>query len=110
MNADVIRADTVAHMLGHAGDQDVGDILQSALGGDVAAALAAFTRADNRGADAETIISDLLDLTHFASLDAAGSAMADLPESTASLTASLAKLGIAKLGRAWQILLKGIKR
>ena len=107
MNADVIRADTVAHMLGHAGDQDVGDILQSALGGDVAAALAAFTRADNRGADAETIISDLLDLTHFASLDAAGSAMADLPESTASLTASLAKLGIAKLGRAWQILLKG---
>lgn len=107
MNADAISAETVAQMLGHAGDQDVGDILQSALGGDVAAALAAFTRADNRGADAETIISDLLDLTHFASLDAAGSAMADLPESTALLTASLAKLGIAKLGRAWQILLKG---
>ena len=107
MNADIISADGVSDMLGHAGDQDIGQILSSCLQGDVTAALSAFEKADERGADTETILSDLLDLTHYASLAAAGAAASDLPESTKSITASLAELGIAKLGRAWQILLKG---
>ena len=107
MNADSITASGVSDMLGHAGDQDVGAILTNCLNGDITAALAAFTRADERGADAEKIISDLLDLTHYASLAAAGAPLADLPESTISLTAELAELGIARLGRAWQIILKG---
>ena len=107
MNADSITASGVSDMLGHAGDQDVGAILTNCLSGDITAALAAFTNADERGADAEKIISDLLDLTHYASLAAAGAPLADLPESTISLTAELAELGIARLGRAWQIILKG---
>ena len=107
MNADVITADGVSDMLGHAGDKDIGQILSSCLAGDVQTALTAFEAADERGADTETILSDLLDITHYASLAAAGAPVSDLPESTKGLTAELAQLGIAKLGRAWQILLKG---
>ena len=107
MNADTITADGVSDMLGHAGDKDIGQILSSCLAGDVQTALTAFEAADERGADTETILSDLLDITHYASLAAAGAPVSDLPESTKGLTAELAQLGIAKLGRAWQILLKG---
>ena len=107
MNADRITADGVSDMLGHAGDKDIGQILSSCLAGDVQSALTAFEAADERGADTETILSDLLDITHYASLAAAGAPVSDLPESTKGLTAELAQLGIAKLGRAWQILLKG---
>ena len=107
MNADRITADGVSDMLGHAGDKDIGQILSSCLAGDVQTALTAFEAADERGADTETILSDLLDITHYASLAAAGAPVSDLPESTKGLTAELAQLGIAKLGRAWQILLKG---
>ena len=107
MNADRITADGVSDMLGHAGDKDIGQILSSCLAGDIQSALTAFEAADERGADTETILSDLLDITHYASLAAAGAPVSDLPESTKGLTAELAQLGIAKLGRAWQILLKG---
>ena len=107
MNADKITANGVSDMLGHAGDKDIGQILSSCLAGDVQTALSAFEAADERGADTETILSDLLDITHYASLAAAGAPASDLPESTKGLTAELAELGIAKLGRAWQILLKG---
>ena len=107
MNADKITSEGVSDMLGHAGDQDIGKILSSCLSGDIQSALAAFEKADDRGADTETILSDLLDITHYASLAAAGAPVSDLPESTKGLTAELSKLGIAKLGRAWQILLKG---
>ena len=107
MNADKITADGVSDMLGHAGDQDIGQILRACLQGDIKTALSAFDKADERGADTETILSDLLDVTHYASLAAAGAPVSDLPESTKGLTSELATLGIAKLGRAWQILLKG---
>ena len=107
MNADKITSAGVSDMLGHAGDQDIGQILSACLSGDIQTALAAFEKADDRGADTETILSDLLDITHYASLAAAGAPVSDLPESTKGLTADLSKLGIAKLGRAWQILLKG---
>ena len=107
MNADKITSEGVSDMLGHAGDQDIGQILSACLSGDIQSALAAFEKADDRGADTETILSDLLDITHYASLAAAGAPVSDLPESTKGLTADLSKLGIAKLGRAWQILLKG---
>ena len=107
MNADKITSAGVSDMLGHAGDQDIGQILSACLSGDIQTALAAFEKADDRGADTETILSDLLDITHHASLAAAGAPVSDLPESTKGLTADLSKLGIAKLGRAWQILLKG---
>ena len=107
MTADTILADNVASMLGHAGDSDIGQILTSCLAGDITAALQAYAKADERGSEPEKVISDMLDLVHYASLFAAGSSPADLPEATKSVTAALAEQGIARLGRAWQLLLKG---
>ena len=107
MTADVIASDNVATMLGHAGDSDVGQILSACLSGDVQSALAAYQNADERGSEPEKIVSDMLDLTHYASLHAAGAGLSDLPEAVKSMTATLAEQGIAKLGRTWQILLKG---
>ena len=107
MTADVITATNVAAMLGHAGDSDVGQILIACMSGEIQAALAAYQNADERGSEPEKIISDMLDLTHYASLHAAGAGIGDLPEAVKAITASLAEQGIAKLGRAWQILLKG---
>ena len=107
MTADTITQENVTAMLGHAGDQEIGTILQSCLAGDISAALAGFQTADERGSEADKIISDMLDLTHYASLHAAGAGLKDLPEATISLSASLAENGIGRLGRAWQILLKG---
>ena len=107
MTADTITQDSVSAMLGHAGDRDIGTILSNCLAGDVSAALAGFDNADTRGSEADKIISDMLDLIHYASLCAAGAGLKDLPEATLSLSTSLADHGIARLGRAWQILLKG---
>ena len=107
MTADTITSDGVSAMLGHAGDEDIGQILTACLAGDAKAALGYFAKADERGSEAEKILSDMLDLVHYASLNGAGAALADLPESTMAVTATLAEQGIGRLGRAWQILLKG---
>ena len=107
MTADTITAEGVSVMLGHAGDDDVGQILTACLAGDAAGALGAFAKADERGSEAEKILSDMMDLVHFASLHASGAALSDLPEATKTVTEQLAQQGIARLGRAWQILLKG---
>ena len=107
MTADIITATNVSAMLGHAGDSDIGRILTSCMAGDITSALSAFTNADERGSEPEKIISDMLDLVHYASLHAAGAGLADLPEATMAVTAELANNGIGKLGRAWQLLLKG---
>lgn len=107
MTADTITSTGVSAMLGHAGDADIGEILTACLAGDAASALTAFAKADERGSEAEKILSDMLDLTHYASLQAAGAGLSDLPEATIGVTSALAEQGIARLGRAWQILLKG---
>ena len=107
MTADTITAEGVSAMLGHAGDEDIGQILTACLAGDAKAALDYFAKADERGSEAEKILSDMLDLVHYASLNSAGAALADLPEGTMAVTANLAEQGIGRLGRAWQILLKG---
>ena len=107
MTADTITSDGVSAMLGHAGDEDIGQILTACLAGDAKAALGYFAKADERGSEAEKILSDMLDLVHYASLNGAGADLADLPESTMAVTATLAEQGIGRLGRAWQILLKG---
>ena len=107
MTADRLTAQGVSAMLGHAGDDDIGHILTACLAGDASTALGAFARADERGSEADKILSDMLDLVHYASLQAAGAGLSDLPEATIAVTHSLANDGIGRLGRAWQILLKG---
>jgi DNA polymerase-3 subunit gamma/tau len=53
------------------------------------------------------LVTDLLDLIHLASMQAAGGSDDALIESEREMIAGLAESGIARLGRAWQLLLKG---
>ena len=97
----------VNDMLGRGGMAETGQILQACLDGQIETSLAQFSTMVGAGAEAEQIIADLLELTHQASLSAAGAPPEDLPEATKAVVDALADMGIARLGRAWQILLNG---
>ena len=97
----------VNDMLGRGGMAETGQILQACLDGQIETCLAQFSTMVGAGAEAEQIIADLLELTHQASLSAAGAPPEDLPEATKAVVDALADMGIARLGRAWQILLNG---
>lgn len=107
MTADSLTADGIAEMLGRPGRRDSIAILTSAMAGDSAAGLAALASAMANGAEPEMIIADLLDLVHRASLKAAGGTLEQLLDAEKAPVAALAEQGIARLGRAWQMLLKG---
>ena len=107
MTADKLTNDMVADMLGRPGRRESQTVLTAALGGDAVAALAAFAAAYGRGAEPEMLVTDLLDLIHLASMQAAGGNDDALIESEREMIAALASCGIARLGRAWQLLLKG---
>ena len=107
MTADRLTIDSVAEMLGRPGRGDSIAILDAAMRGDAASALAALAGSLASGAEPDMILSDLLDLVHRASLKAAGGAMDTLLESEVDAIETLSGLGIARLGRAWQMLLKG---
>jgi DNA polymerase-3 subunit gamma/tau len=107
MSADRMTIDSITDMLGRPGRNDSIAILDSAMRGDTAAALAALKTTMAGGAEPEMIISDLLDLVHRASQKAAGGPLDTLLETERDAIDSLAAMGIARLGRAWQMLLKG---
>ena len=107
MTADALSAAGIADMLGRPGRQDSITILSTAMTGDAAGALAALASAMVNGAEPEMVIADVLDLVHRASLKAAGGSLDALLEVEKAPVTELAELGIARLGRAWQMLLKG---
>ena len=107
MTADKLTNDMVADMLGRPGRRESQTVLMAALAGDAPSALAAFNIAYSRGAEPEMLVTDLLDLIHLASMQAAGGSDDALIESEREMIAGLAESGIARLGRAWQLLLKG---
>ena len=108
LTADQIKDDQVADMLGQAGRGQALDILSHALQGETSDALEKMSHAVGRGAEPIMILNDLLDLLHLASRLAAGGHAGDAPESEQDKLAQLAKdVGMARLGRAWQIILKG---
>lgn len=107
MTADTLSAESVADMLGRPGRAEALDLLNSVLASDIASALASFNDIYQRGAEPDMLIADLLDIVHSASLCATGGSSATLIEGERAPIEELAALGIAKLGRAWQILLKG---
>ena len=107
MTADRLTIDSVTEMLGRPGRSDSIAILDAAMRGDAASALSALAGSLAGGAEPDMILSDLLDLVHCASLKAAGGAMDTLLESEVEAIETLSGLGIARLGRAWQMLLKG---
>ncbi len=107
MTADQLVEGAVNDMLGRPGRGESFGILEATFDGDAAAALLQFARVHKNGAEAEMVVADLLNIIHQASLAAAGADLSDLIESERPGIAALGDLGIAKLGRAWQMLLKG---
>jgi DNA polymerase-3 subunit gamma/tau len=107
MAADKLTNNLVADMLGKPGRSESYTILSAALNGDCGAALVTFETAYSRGSEPEALVTDLLDLIHLASMQAAGGTDEALMETERAMVASLAEAGIARLGRAWQLLLKG---
>ncbi|MCB8878929.1 DNA polymerase III subunit gamma/tau [Acidisoma cellulosilytica] len=108
-----ITADAVADMLGLADQGLVFDLFERIMTGDAASVLAALDQAHERGADAGLVLQDLLSLTHNLSRLKASLALRnspDLPQILRGRGAELAdRLSIPVLGRAWQMLLKGVQ-
>jgi len=107
MQADKLDEQAIIDMLGQAETGQILAILSACFSGDTALALSLFANADAGGADAETVIADLLDIIHQASLMAAGARLEDIPEAYHNELKSLSSSGIARLGRAWQLVLAG---
>jgi len=107
-----VQAELVRDMLGLADRGLLFDLLEATFQGDVAAVLSAMDRGHERGADPGVVLADLLDLTHtLTRLRAVPALRQDpaLPEAERVRGVALAeKLSVPVLGRAWQVLLKGI--
>jgi DNA polymerase-3 subunit gamma/tau len=110
--AAVITADMVRAMLGLADRGRVLDIFEKLMGGNVADALADLTGLYDAGADPLAVMQDLLETTHFLTrlkVAPAAQGFFDGGSGEAKRAADLAaKLSVASLTRAWQILLKGL--
>ena len=107
-----ITAASVGNMLGLADREAVFDVLDAVMAGKPADALAITEQAHQRGADLGVLLADLLDLVHTLSRlksipDLRHSN--ELPEAERTRGATLADaLSVPTLGRAWQMLLKGV--
>ena len=107
MSADEISEQAVLDMLGQANADLILSLLQACLDGNTSDALSLFGTADAAGAEPDVLIADMLDMIHLASLIASGADSADQPEAQRAALAKIAEAGIARLGRAWQVVLHG---
>ena len=107
-----VTAEAVRDMLGLADRALVMELMEAVMAADLPTALALTERAHERGADPLVVLQDLLELTHTLTRLRAVPALKDdasLTEAERTRGAALAaKLSVPVLGRAWQMLLKGI--
>ncbi|TCZ62930.1 DNA polymerase III subunit gamma/tau [Roseicella aquatilis] len=107
-----VTAEAVRDMLGLADRALVLDLMEAVMAGDTPAALALMDRAHERGADPAVVLQDLLELTHTLTRLRSVPALRNDPsltEGERTRGAALAeKLSVPVLGRAWQMLLKGL--
>ena len=107
-----IGAAAVVAMLGLADRGRVFDLAEALFAGRAADALGIAGELGDRGADPAQVLGDLLDLVHVLTRLRTIPALAtgnDLPELERVRGGALAAaLGVPVLGRAWQVLLKGI--
>jgi DNA polymerase-3 subunit gamma/tau len=107
-----ITADTVRQMLGLADRGRVLDIFEKLMGGKISESLTDLTGLYDAGADPLAVMQDLLETTHFLTrlkVAPAAQGFFDGGSGEAKRAAELAaKLSVASLTRAWQILLKGL--
>ncbi|MEO8300612.1 MAG: DNA polymerase III subunit gamma/tau, partial [Rhizomicrobium sp.] len=109
---DMITADTVRQMLGLADRGRVLDIFEKLMAGKVSEALTDLGALYDAGADPLAVMQDLLETTHFLTrvkVAPAAQGFFDGGSGEARRATELAaKLSVASLTRAWQILLKGL--
>jgi DNA polymerase-3 subunit gamma/tau len=110
--AGAITSAMVADMLGLADQGLIFDLFEHLMAGRVPEVLAALDRAHERGADAGLVLQDLLAICHLLSRMKAAPDLAtgsELPQLQRERGGALAaRLALPILGRAWQMLLKGI--
>jgi DNA polymerase-3 subunit gamma/tau len=109
---DTITAEMVRGMLGLADRGRILDLFEKLMGGKLAEALADLNELYDRGADPLAVMQDLLETTHFLTrVKVAPNAEGffDGSSSEGRRAAEMAaKLPVAALTRAWQMLLKGL--
>jgi len=107
-----ITVEQVREMLGLADRGRTFDLLEAVMAGDAAAALDGFGRQYHDGADPAMVLEDLLELSHWLTRIKVVPAAADdprVPEAERLRGKDLeARLSMAALSRAWQMLLKGL--
>jgi DNA polymerase-3 subunit gamma/tau len=108
----MIRAGQVADMLGLADRGLVFDLMEAVLAGALPRALSVMDTLHERGADPGVVLSDLLELTHLLTRMKAVPGLAgdgSLSEIERGRGGAMAaRLSVPVLGRAWQVLLKGV--
>ncbi len=111
-SGSVVSEAAVADMLGLSDRGAVFDLLDAVFAGRTADALAITERAHEQGADLGVMLADLLELLHTLTRLKSVPALRtgrELPEAERTRGAALAdQLDMAAIGRAWQMLLKGI--
>jgi DNA polymerase-3 subunit gamma/tau len=109
---DAITEDAVRAMLGLADRTQVFDLFEALMKGEIAKALDVLEASHEAGADAQSVMTDLLELTHWLTRVKITPAVADdpvVPESERVIGRRLADgLAMPVLARAWQMLLKGL--
>jgi len=107
-----VGEDAVRDMLGLADRTVSFDLLDAVMRGDVPAALEVFTDQHRAGADPAMVIEDLLELVHWLTRLRVTPGTADapgVPEAERVRGRDMAaRLPMAELARAWQMLLKGL--
>jgi DNA polymerase-3 subunit gamma/tau len=107
-----INEDAVRAMLGLADRSQVFTLFEQVMKGEIGPALAQLSEQHAAGADAESVMGDMLDLTHWLTRVKITPNVADdpvVPEAERVIGRALAEgLSMAALARAWQMLLKGL--
>jgi len=103
----------VRDILGLADRERSFDLLEQVMAGDVATALDTLTEDYTNGADPLIVLQDLLDVVHWLTRVKVTPALADDPSNAESDRVRgkdlSARLSMAALSRAWQMLLKGLR-
>ncbi len=112
-SAGAVEGDSVRAMLGLADRARIIDLFESLMKGDIAACLKELREQYDVGAEPSVVLSDLANFIHFVTRLKYVPEAADDPaisESESKKGAEFAaSLSVRVLGRAWQILLKGIE-
>ncbi len=112
LGGDAVTGTQVRDMLGLADRTQVFDLFDAVMTGEVGAALDRFTTMYRDGADPLVVVQDLLDLTYWLTRVSIAPEIAEspgVPEAERERGRKMAEsLPMPALGRAWQILLKGL--